>query len=106
MAVEEKISSVDTLKIQLQKELEDLNKNHDDLPEYYKKLDEKINQTISKIKEYKFSNNFHGQGKMEYKNGEVFEGEWQFGKRQGLGKTTKNGVTVFEGRWESDKLVS
>jgi hypothetical protein len=49
---------------------------------------------------------FKGQGKRVYKNYDIFEGEWDNDKRNGIGKkyVKKTGV-VTTGVWKDDKLV-
>lgn len=44
----------------------------------------------------------HGNGKAEYKNGAVYEGQWNRGKRHGQGKIVY-GDCVYEGQWADDK---
>ena len=47
----------------------------------------------------------HGQGTCEYENGDVYEGEWVAGKRQGQGKCTFFVTAdVYEGAWSNDAI--
>lgn len=45
----------------------------------------------------------HGQGKMTYTNGNVYEGEWKDDNRNGKGKMTWNDDNVYEGEWKDNK---
>lgn len=53
----------------------------------------------------------HGIGVSIDGNGSVFEGKFEFGKRQGEGKLTEscvkdpNKFSIIEGVWENDILV-
>ncbi len=48
---------------------------------------------------------FVGRGEYVYANGDVFEGEWQDGKKHGPGRLrSKDGALVREGRWEHDNF--
>lgn len=44
----------------------------------------------------------HGKGRIEYKNGAVYEGDWAFGEYCGQGKRIYND-SVFEGTWKDGK---
>ena len=49
----------------------------------------------------------NGKGKITYRNGDIYEGEFVDGKRFGFGKitTTQDGVVkIFEGEWENDSF--
>ena len=45
-----------------------------------------------------------GQGKMEYTNGQVYEGEWKNGVRSGQGTHTTSSGNVYVGEWKDDKM--
>lgn len=47
----------------------------------------------------------HGEGRMIYANGDVYEGFWFMGKRSGYGVLTKRNGDHFEGHWVNDKRV-
>lgn len=47
--------------------------------------------------------NRHGQGTYHYRNGDVYEGEWISGKRNGNGKITYYAGGHFFGIWENDE---
>lgn len=47
----------------------------------------------------------HGTGKMEYENGNVYEGQWVDGVRQGKGKITFANKSSYEGTWSNDKIA-
>jgi hypothetical protein len=42
----------------------------------------------------------NGNGKMIYKNGDEFEGEWKDNKIEGNGKMIYKNGDVFEGEWK------
>ena len=42
---------------------------------------------------------------MTWTNGNVYEGEWKDGLRDGYGKHTAADGTVHEGTWKEDKFV-
>ena len=44
-----------------------------------------------------------GQGKMEYTNGQVYEGEWKDGVRSGQGRCTWPDGGYYDGEWANDK---
>jgi len=46
----------------------------------------------------------NGKGKMEYENGEIWEGNWQNGIREGEGELQKSDGTKVRGIWETDDL--
>jgi hypothetical protein len=46
---------------------------------------------------------YHGQGKMTYVNGDVYEGQWEADERHGQGKRTYVNGDVYEGQWEADE---
>ena len=56
------------------------------------------NQYTGRYKEYKR----HGEGKMEYGNGNVFEGEWENGKPKHGTMTYRNG-DEYSGPWKENK---
>ena len=39
------------------------------------------------------------------KDGNIFEGNWLLGKREGKGKL-KKGDTIYEGMWSKDRYVN
>jgi len=52
--------------------------------------------------DWKFCNK-HGNGKMIYKNGNIYEGHWNENKKDGKGKMTySNGDIIYEGDWKND----
>lgn len=54
------------------------------------------------VYEGNFNDNYpEGNGKITYKNGNIYEGEFRKGKRNGYGKLT--GSEIYEGHWEEDK---
>lgn len=46
----------------------------------------------------------HGIGKMEYKNGDVYEGHWSDGLRDGKGKITFLNNSSYDGNWSKDQI--
>ena len=52
-----------------------------------------------KIKKNKRS----GDGKMIYSNGEIYEGEWKKDKKNGYGTLKKNNRNIYQGYWKYDK---
>ncbi len=48
----------------------------------------------------------HGNGRAEYKNGDVYEGEWNRGKRNGTGKISWAKGGEFVGEWYEDRIIS
>jgi hypothetical protein len=44
----------------------------------------------------------HGQGKMAYANGEVYEGQWE--AEHGQGKYVYASGQCLEGQWQNDKF--
>ena len=44
-----------------------------------------------------------GEGRMIYSNGNIYEGQWHEGKRNGYGVLTKRNGDHFEGHWVNDK---
>ncbi len=44
----------------------------------------------------------HGEGRMIFSNGDVYEGMWFMGKRSGYGVLTKRCGDHFEGHWVND----
>jgi hypothetical protein len=47
----------------------------------------------------------HGNGKLVYANGDVYEGQFKNDKRYGQGKLTAQNGSVQEGIWSNDKLT-
>ena len=45
----------------------------------------------------------HGEGRIIYANGDVYEGMWFMGNRSGYGVLTKRSGDHFEGHWVNDK---
>ena len=45
----------------------------------------------------------HGQGRANYSDGSVYEGEWVNGKKEGHGKICFSSGGVYEGEWKNDK---
>jgi hypothetical protein len=45
----------------------------------------------------------HGHGKAQYANGDVYEGEWKFERRDGVGICWYFSGEVYEGEWKADK---
>ena len=46
----------------------------------------------------------NGKGKMIWKNGDVYEGDWKNGKRTGKGKLTWKNGDKYEGYFKNDEL--
>lgn len=46
-----------------------------------------------------------GVGKMIYKNGSTYEGEWKEDKKQGYGKYIINMKIVIDNYWYNDELI-
>lgn len=46
----------------------------------------------------------NGNGRMDYFNGDVYEGRFKNEKKYGMGKLTMAGGTVQEGMWFGDRL--
>lgn len=46
----------------------------------------------------------HGQGTLEYPNGERYDGQWHFGKREGYGVYYYLDGGRYEGEWVDDKI--
>ena len=47
---------------------------------------------------------YSGKGKMEYPNGDVYEGEWKNNMRDGRGKITFVNQSSYDGMWSKDKM--
>ena len=45
----------------------------------------------------------HGQGRAEYANGDVYEGEWRADRREGTGTCKCASGEVYAGAWKADK---
>ena len=46
---------------------------------------------------------FHGKGTYRFKNGDVYEGDWAAGKRNGFGKLTgTDGKVKYQGEWKDN----
>ena len=56
------------------------------------------NKYIGDIK----ANKIEGRGRMEYKDGAVYEGAWENGNKDGGGKMNYRNGDVYSGQWESD----
>ena len=39
---------------------------------------------------------------MLYRNGNIYDGEWQYGKKDGKGKHTLTDGTIYDGEWKND----
>jgi hypothetical protein len=50
-----------------------------------------------------FSELPNGDGKMEYQNRDIFDGEWNVGNRKGNGRYIKNNGDIITGEWIDDK---
>ena len=50
----------------------------------------------------KETNSPDGQGKMMYDNGDVYDGEWVNGVRQGIGRMTYANGDIYDGAWLND----
>jgi hypothetical protein len=46
----------------------------------------------------------HGTGKMEYENGDVYEGQWADGLRHGKGKITFVNKSSYDGNWSNGQI--
>jgi hypothetical protein len=47
----------------------------------------------------------HGQGTMNYSNGDIYTGHWYKDRREGYGELiSKNGTTIYKGDWWEDKM--
>ena len=46
-----------------------------------------------------------GKGTYFYKNGDVYEGEWQLDRREGMGKMIYANGKIEEGKWMKDEFV-
>ena len=50
---------------------------------------------------------FHGKGIFRYKNGDVYEGDWTGGKRNGFGKlTAADGKVKYQGEWKDNHPIN
>jgi hypothetical protein len=47
----------------------------------------------------------HGTGKMEYANGDVYDGQWKGNLRHGNGKITFLNKSTYEGTWSKDQIT-
>jgi hypothetical protein len=45
----------------------------------------------------------HGKGTMKWDNGDVYDGQWRYGKMSGRGTITWYDGTSYTGNWRSDK---
>jgi len=45
----------------------------------------------------------HGKGTMTWKNGDVYDGQWKYGKMFGLGTMKWNNKTSYTGNWRNNK---
>ena len=50
---------------------------------------------------------FHGKGTYRFKNGDVYEGDWVAGKRNGFGKLTgTDGKVKYQGEWKDNHPIN
>ncbi len=50
---------------------------------------------------------FHGKGTYRFKNGDVYEGDWAAGKRNGFGKlTAADGKVKYQGEWKDNHPIN
>ena len=50
---------------------------------------------------------FHGKGTYRFKNGDVYEGDWVAGKRNGFGKLTgTDGKVKYQGEWTDNHPIN
>ena len=50
---------------------------------------------------------YHGSGTFSYASGDIYEGEWSGGEKQGEGKYFfKDSGSTFQGKWEEGSFVS
>ena len=47
----------------------------------------------------------HGKGKMTYPNGDVYEGDFHYGRKWSNGKMTYADGSRYQGKWEYDKKI-
>ena len=45
----------------------------------------------------------HGVGLCKYKDGQIYNGKWKKGKREGTGKLTWTNGDIYIGQWKKDK---
>jgi hypothetical protein len=45
----------------------------------------------------------HGHGVLKYRNGSVYEGDWEKGMKCGQGKMTYNSGNFYDGTWKNNK---
>ena len=45
----------------------------------------------------------HGVGLCRYKDGQIYNGKWKKGKREGTGKLTWTNGDIYIGQWKKDK---
>ena len=45
----------------------------------------------------------HGLGTCNYKDGQIYNGKWKKGKREGTGKLTWTNGDIYIGQWKNDK---
>ncbi|MDB4109337.1 hypothetical protein N9558_02880 [Porticoccaceae bacterium] len=50
------------------------------------------------------NNRFHGEGMMEFFNGDVYEGMWRYGTPHGFGRFTRSQGGYSEGVWKKSQL--
>ena len=46
----------------------------------------------------------HGKGTMTWNNGDVYNGQWKYGKMSGRGTMTRHDGTSYTGNWRNDKM--
>jgi len=55
--------------------------------------------------EFNLDTHFHGYGIVKYVNGDMYEGEWKDGEKNGRGKLTLSNGKVYEGTFDQDAFV-
>ena len=63
----------------------------------------KLNSNLFRYDGFWKNNQPCGEGRMIYKNGDVYVGQWFEGKRNGYGVLTKRNGDHFEGAWVNDQ---
>ena len=53
--------------------------------------------------EYNMSSQYHGKGKITYKDGSYYDGEWENGKRHGFGIEWLYDGSSYRGYYQDDK---
>lgn len=67
-------------------------------------LSERIGYTIDQYLGRKIDGMRHGQGTVEFANGDHFAGQWKRDVREGKGKCTFASGEVYEGLWSNDEF--